>query len=325
MSEYRREAKVARSNDIGGTAVWGVAVLVVVTLLSVEGCGRSSPGPSVRSSVPPIRVGVGTSLSRPPTPEQVAERLIEAARVPPGAVDATTAPTRSLQSPPSAPAVTGLIVQSRWWRINRPQRAAYAWLAHHQIPGLTQEASGSSSGPALSDQEMNDDFASRQIPLSVNSAILSIAVAPLSAHTSAIGAYALVVRQPLRRASENVPFSVNSVSVVARRNVSSSGRPISASNTVTGAGARTFVHDFDQLSVNPPGARSCPLSMQTESATFRSAGHTWVATTGICVGVNVSLDGQDLPTLNTSAPFNRDMREALGHRLDKNRAQLPSR
>ena len=307
--------------------------LVVLGIAAVlaAGCGSGSVAGSVSGGHPssaPVTAGAGGVASfganppRPPTPLQVAQQLATAAAVPATAVASGSAPATSLQSPPSAPEVSGRIIESRWWRINEPWKTAYSWVAHHQNPDLKQEASGSSGGPQPSDLEMYDDFASHDIPLSVNSATLSIAVVPLSATTSAIGAYAIVVKQPLRQPSELVPFSADPVTVSAQSNQAGT-MPPNRQRTINGPAAQTFVRDFDQLSIDPIGAHTCPLARESESATFRSGGHTWIATVGLCVGVSVTLDGHGLPLLNTSTPFNRDLRHALGVRPGTNLANIP--
>lgn len=295
-----------------GMKGWCGRLIALAVAVAVAGCGSTSLGVSHSH-----RVGTAAKnelpLRHPLTPDQVARELINAARAPSGAVRSTTAPTKSLQNPPDLPEVSGVTVVHRWWRIAMPWHAAYAWVARHQPAFLSSGSSGASSGPALTNNEQNIDFTPPEVPQSVNSAILTIAVAPLTAHSSAIGAYAVVVRQPSRPAIENVPLTVKTVDVDARRNAGNPGNgPIISQRTVTGLEAETLVRDFDELSVDPPGVTSCPLSMETESATFRADGHTWVATTGICVGVDVSLDGQPLATLDTSMRFSRDLHSALG-------------
>jgi hypothetical protein len=252
---------------------------------------------------------------RPLTPEQLAQQLENAAQVPAGAVRSQTAPTQGLRYPPDRPAIPGDVVRYRWWRIAMPWRAAYSWAALHQAAFLSGTSS-SSSGPALTDNEKSAAFTPQEVPLSVNSATLTIAVVPLTATTSAIGAYAVVVRQPLRPAVENVPLTVNTVAVAAQRTNGNPGSgPIISNRTITGSQAQTLVRDFDELSVDPMEQTNCPLSRETESATFRADGHVWVATTGICVGAHVTVDGNPVATLNTSQPFNRDLRAALDVKL----------
>jgi hypothetical protein len=295
------------------TVSYGRLIAIAATL-AVAGC--ASNGASTDHSQ-----GGGTNLTsdhrvlHPLTPEQLAQGLSNAAHVPSRAVSSATAPTPGLRYPPGRLGAAGVIVRYRWWRVAMPAGAAYSWVAHHQAAFLSRESSGSSSGPAVTDNEQNADFTPPQVPLSVNSATLTMAVAPLTATTSAIGAYAVVVPQPPRPAVENVPLTVNTVSVVTQPTNGNPGSGMTGRRTLTGPEAQTLVRDFDELSVFPSGRVPCPLSPMSESATFRANGHVWVATTGLCVGANVTLDGHPLATLNTSQPFIRDLRAALSHEV----------
>lgn len=248
------------------------------------------------------------------SPAAMAGRLLSVARVPADADRSTSSPTRVLDRPPERPTVDGLVVRSRWWRVHLPFAQAYAWISHHQPAALSSIGSSASSGPHEGDRERDADFAPPALPATVNSAELSIAVAPLSATVSAIGVYAVVVRQPARLRAEDVPTSVDRVTVITRRTV---GEPdagqILGRKTLTGTAARRLVLDFDALRVQPPGEQfSCPAFFVTQTALFTVGTHHWSATTGRCIGVDVTLDGRPLPVLDAGAHFSRDMRAAYG-------------
>jgi len=205
----------------------------------------------------------------------------------------------------------------RWWRIDRSWRSTYAWLDHHQSRTLTATGSGSSGGPGPNDFEQAADFRPRTMPKTVNSAELSVAVAPLGPDATAIGAFVTVVPQPSRQAVEDVPLSVDTVTVITRRNTGGDGDgSVLGRKTLTGAAAARLVRDFDSLTVQPPGqVTPCPLALVTQTAIFRSGNRIWVATAGVCIGVQVTLNGHHLPTLDQSAAFGRDLRAAYGHRF----------
>jgi hypothetical protein len=294
----------------------GSASRLLIVAFAVLAAGCASAGPKYSTGAPTI----ATQHAKPAhvqTAGELAEQLLGKARVPPGAVRSARPPTRSLSSPPEDPIVSGLVVKYRWWRIDMPLDATYAWISRHQSAGVSSIGSSSSGGPSRNDVEQDADFAPPTLPRTVNSARLSIAVTPLTATISAIGAYAVVVQQPPRRQIEDAPATIDSVMVITRR---TSGEPDGGQTlgrtTVTGAAARQLVRDFDALTVQPPGQQfSCPLSFVTQTAIFRSGGHVWTATTGVCIGVGVSLDGQKLPTLDASNSFTRDLRAAYGHRF----------
>jgi hypothetical protein len=291
-------------------------VLVATTALLAAGCATTSAGHPSNGHVTSVAPAQATHVS---TPADVAQRLLDGARVPPGAVLSAKPPIRSMASPPEGLVVDGLVVKHRWWRINLPLAAAYAWVAHHQSADLSSIGSSSSGGPQLTDIEHDADFAPPQLPKTVNSAHLSMEVAPLTAQISAIGAYAVVVRQPVRQQIEDVPATVDSVTVLTRK---TSGEPdagqLLGRRVLTGAAAQKITRDFDALSVQPPGEQfSCPLSFITQTAMFRAGDHTWTATSGVCIGVGVSLDGHRLATLDGSNAFSRDLRAAYGHRFPR--------
>jgi hypothetical protein len=289
----------------------GSAAILASTLLAA-GCASGSTGSSDR----PADVGPA-SASRMTSPGAIARELLDRAQVPGGATRAGQSPTSTLTDPPDQPSASGLIVRIHWWRVNESWNAVYAWISSHQSPGLSSIGSSSSSGPALTDRERAADFAMKGLPSNVNTAQLSIAVAPLTAHTSAIGAYAIVIPQPPRQHIEIVPLTVDQVTVITRR---TSGEPdadqLLGRRVVTGAAAQRLVRDFDALEVQPPGEQfSCPMSFITQTAIFRSGSHVWAATSGVCIGIAVNLDGHALPTLSTSDAFSRDLRAAYGHRF----------
>jgi hypothetical protein len=289
---------------------------VALAALLVAGCGSAAVDHSQHS----VFTGSGVA-TRPQvqTPAELANQLLNEARVPANAVRSATPPTKSLRQPPEGFGGSGIVARYRWWRINLPLAAAYSWIAHHQSASLSSAGSSSSSGPTSGDLEQDADFAPPHLPSSANSALLSIAVVPLTARTSAIGAYAVVVRQPARTVSEDVPATVDSVTVITRR---TTGEPdagqVLGRTTVTGASARRLVHDFDALTVQPPGEHfSCPMSFVTQTAIFSAGSHQWTATAGVCVGITVNLDGHQLPTLDSSAAFTHDLRAAYGHRFPR--------
>jgi hypothetical protein len=284
--------------------------------MAVAGCGTAAihhPDAGRSADVGPA------TPAHVQTPGELANELLDEARVPSGAVPSATPPTRALSHPPELLEVSGVVARYRWWRINQPLAATYSWVARHQSAGLSSAGSSSTGGPGPADVENDADFVPPHLPTSANSALLSIAVVPLTAQTSAIGAYAVVVRQPTRAAIEDVPSNADRVTVITRR---TTGAPdagqILGRTTLTGAAAQGLVHDFNALTVQPPGEHfSCPMSFVTQTAIFRSGTHQWVATAGVCVGIGVNLNGRQLPTLDSSAAFTHDLRSAFGHRFPR--------
>lgn len=290
--------------------------LTVAAALLVAGCASTGANHASNASLAAVAPATAVDIE---TPAEVAQHLLDEARVPPGAVQTKQPLIKILRQPPDRPGASGLIVLYRWWRINEPLATAYAWVLHHQSPALPSAGSSSSSGPMLGDQENAADFAPLTFPATVNTAQLSIAVAPVTAQISAIGAYAVIIRQPPRPQIENVPPTVDTVTVITRRTTGQpDGGSVLGRTTLTGAAAQRLVRDFDALKVQPPGEQfSCPMSFVTQTASFRAGTHVWSATVGVCIGVDVNLNGHQLPTLDSSNSFTHDLHAAFGHRFPK--------
>jgi hypothetical protein len=297
------------------------AVSTMAVIALAAGCGAATSdkagGPATATdashstpatSAPPVHP--------PPSPEQVATRLLNRVRVPTAAVVSQRAPTRMLANPPDGPGGANSVIRRHWWRISAPWTSVYGWISQHQPGGLASMGSTASSGPAPGDDERAVDLMLRHVPATVNSADLSIAVVPLSSHTSAIGAFATVVPQPRRPAAEDVPLPVDSVVVTTSR---TTGLPDGGQTLVrrrlSDPAATRLVRDFDALRVQPPGEMfSCPLILITQTVSIQSGGHRWWVTDESCGGLQVSRDGIRLPPLQVSPAFGRDLQSAYGKR-----------
>jgi hypothetical protein len=286
-------------------------LLVATAALCLAGCASTSAGNGSAASL----TGANTSADQATTPASLAQSLLAETRVPTGAVGSSTAPVKVLQQSPYEIRADGLVVRETWWTINESAAKAYAWVSHHQLASLSNAGSGSSSGPGERNRESAVNFVPPHLPPSVNSAQLSIAVAPMTAHTSAIGAYALVIPQPPRSKTEDVPTTVDRVTVITRRVAGQQdGGSILGRKTVTGAAARKLVRDFNALKVQPPGeVFPCPMTVVTQTAIFRQGSQVWQATDGVCIGVQVTLNGHQQPTLDGSGSFSHDLHAAYGH------------
>jgi hypothetical protein len=286
-------------------------LLVATAALCLAGCASTSAGNGSAAGL----TGANTSADQATTPASLAQSLLAETRVPTGAVSSSTAPVKVLRQSPYETRADGLIVRETWWTINESAAKAYAWVSHHQSSSLKNSGSGSSSGPGSANQESAVDFTPPHLPATVNSAQLSIAVSPMTAHTSAIGAYALVIPQPPRSKTEDVPTTVDRVTVITRRTTGQQdGGSVLGRDTVTGAAARKLVRDFNALKVQPPGeVFPCPMSTVSQTAIFRDGSQVWRATDGVCIGVAVTLNGHQQPTLDGSGSFSHDLQAAYGH------------
>jgi hypothetical protein len=305
-----------------------LATLGAFAVLAAVGCSTSASSGGNPPGAPSA-VGTGASLRHPLTPEQVAAELVAGARVPPAATEVDSAPTRTLQTAPSTPAASGRIERMRWWRVDRPINEVYAEIARRQSPDLAYDSSSDTNGPSLADQVKSASYTFHHVPLSVNSASFSISVAPLTETTSAIGAYAVVIKQPPRPVSENVPVTVDEVTIETAVgptvDYASPGPALPAAVTVADARAQQIVSDFNELRTRPQSVGSCPMALRTHSATFAYDGHTLIATLGICNAVTVTLDGSRLPTLDATPMFTHDIGGVLRHQPVTTNRRLPGR
>jgi hypothetical protein len=73
-----------------------------------------------------------------------------------------------------------------------------------------------------------------------------------------------------------------------------------------------LIRDVNALRVQPPlGARSCPLQLVANRATFSIDGHTWRVVDSVCGADQVTCDGHRLPDLVPGKEFSADLRADL--------------
>jgi hypothetical protein len=107
----------------------------------------------------------------------------------------------------------------------------------------------------------------------------------------------------IRPSREHVPGSVHQARLSYRKEPF---QPVSKRNTVTGHAAHSLVKAFNALAVEPPSRLQCQIAGgPSDSVTFRTKSHTWVAKESACSNVVVSRDGKALPTLIGSAKWER--------------------
>jgi hypothetical protein len=316
---------------IGTRSRW-LAALGTSAVLAAAGCSAASSNGGETSSPPAAQntVGPGTSLRHQVTPVQVAAELVAGARVPSDATEVPTSPIPSLDTPPNQAGVPSQrIERMRWWQIDRPLDEVYAAISDHQSPDLHPQQSGSTNSSVSSEVEKDAEFTFRRVPLSIHSATFAIAVAPLTESTSAIGAYAVVIEQPTRGANETLPATLHQLQLgeaVSPALNSSPPGPQLPTVAVTGSQAQQIVMDFNELRVRPEGVTTpCPIPARTKTATFAYVGHTLAARLGACNTVSVTLDGNQLSTLNSTPAFVRDVNQSLSHKPITSIRRVPGR
>jgi hypothetical protein len=107
----------------------------------------------------------------------------------------------------------------------------------------------------------------------------------------------------IRPSRERVPGSVHHARLTYRKEPF---QPVSKRNTVSGRTAASLVKAFNALTVEPASRLQCLIAGgPSDSVTFRTTSHTWVAKESACSNVVVSRDGKLLPTLIGSAKWER--------------------
>jgi hypothetical protein len=164
-----------------------LAITLTVGLLAA-GCAASRPRPS--SPLPSTSATAPTVADNKRAAEQEAKRLLTLMRVPAGATALDAAPP-SLPGPSMGPPTTdSLASDARFWRVNLAFADALAWVRAHPPAGLNQFSSYTAGrAPELSSGYGYDEPDSN----AWMNARLEVAVAPLTAHASAIRADGLVI------------------------------------------------------------------------------------------------------------------------------------
>jgi hypothetical protein len=187
------------------------------------------------------------------------------------------------------------VERRQFWTSSEPVNATFAALKA-QLTGRTV----SSGGPPRRSREV--DIEQHNLPATIADADLVIRVVDTGNGHSAVGAYALVLAQPVRPAAEHVPLSVQTVQLVDVKASPLGGGVTRHRPTVGGPEARLLVLEFDALKREPPGlAYAVVGSLEAITATFRSGGHRWQA--GLSDPVMVTLDGHPLPELTYDKAF----------------------
>lgn len=192
----------------------------------------------------------------------------------------------------------GTIVRKRWWTVDESRDTAYDEISA-QTPAGTRR-----TGTNHADGVKGVYYDPRRIPGSVYTATLIVEVVALNHSQSAVGAFAVVVRQPKRHRRENVkPHSLRAVHLVHETYPSGD---VLRRRTVTGQRAARLARVFNRMSVIPAHRQGCPMSRGTTTIVkFLGRHHTWVVSP-FCgapqiAAYDVQRDGQVLPWLGASS------------------------
>jgi hypothetical protein len=232
-----------------------------------------------------------------------AERLLRRAPTTASETRVASPPSTSLRSAPETTGGRTVISRRRFWSSSRPLAATLRALKRRAPHGLMLTFGGATTdrGRVI---ERDAEILPPHLPPTLASAVLQIEVVPDGHGRSAVGAYTQVVPQPIRHSREFVPLAVMTVRLATITQPHS----VTARRTVDGRAAYRLIREFNALRVQPPfGARSCPLQLVANTATFRIDGHAWRVEDSICGSDVVTRDGHRLPDLVPGSEFSRDL------------------
>jgi hypothetical protein len=286
---------------------------LVAIPLAVAACGAATSSSSSTSHQVTVRHAPGAGV----TARSYGDRLLAAVHVPAGAQPATEAPAQVLDSPPQTPSFAETpVVAKRFWTVGDSAQATSTWLRQHRPAGRLDSAGSSTATRPTRSQTWFMGYRAANLPGSLAAGYLYLAVVATGPHTSAIGAYAVTLRQPQRPADERVPLQ--GTRVVIHWALAVGGTP--ALKTLAGSAASRLVRDFDALRVDAGGTVMCPMipSRQADiTVDFTNSRRVWQATIPSCPAIKVTTktggSSTSLPPLAFGNPFLNDVKGYTGY------------
>jgi hypothetical protein len=250
-----------------------------------------------------------TSHSAPDTVRDYARHLLAGVNVPPGSAVAGHAPSKALESLPESPSLSKTpVVLSRYWTIDQQVSDVHAWLeAHRPGGGLVASGSGMASTPPAPYISYRVD----DLPGRIGAAYVYVQAISTGPTSSAIGAWAVALRQPARPEAEVVP--VHGTTAVISWSLAIGGTPVL--KKLDGAAAEQLVRAFNALRVDVGGKVFCPMIPTRYGdvlVKFQADGHTWKVDIPACPDIRVTRDGDSLPNLAFGDRFMHDVRSYTG-------------
>ncbi|MDX6212174.1 MAG: hypothetical protein QOF82_1261 [Frankiales bacterium] len=293
--------------------VLGVAAAVVMT-----GCGQASvtaggghaadsastapasgsrvapPTPSplaapVSPTVPSVPSVASGEVHTRAAAQARADADLASVRVPPGAVEVSSAPDARLAQPFAMSSGTTQVDATRWFTVPGTRSAVEAFFTAHPPVGWTPWGKGTSG--TLNDPQLlvGLTFGSGHDELSVD--------LMQSAGTTDVRIDAQVTWIPPKDRYDSVPGSASSVKLAYDGGLQQPGRPKPRQKTVTltGGDLARLAKAIDALDVEPPSAHGCPMDDGEHAVlSMQADGHdvTYDIALSGCQGVAVSVDGQ---------------------------------
>ncbi|MBE7189152.1 hypothetical protein, partial [Jatrophihabitans endophyticus] len=184
------------------------------------------------------------------------DRLLGEVRLPSGARQRSSAPTRALRRPAETQASTNLVDHHHWWTTHRSVHAVLTYVRHHAARGLHLEATGSSFGPH--GQTVHDVlFAHRATRYAYGPEVDVEAVR--TATGSAVRADAQAVWLPRRPASSFVRHATSARVVVVRHASYPGAHRLPTVRRTLGAHRTARLETvLNQQTTTPPVTFACP-------------------------------------------------------------------
>jgi hypothetical protein len=303
-------AATVRAATVRAATVRAATVLAGTVLLAT-GCaaggaggladqgGPGSAGGQVKTLVASGAAAGPATITRPQA-EALGRTLLARAVLPAGATASHGRPPAALAQPPSTGMGRPAADLHRLWTVAEPMGSLYRFWSGRVPAGMAWNGSGQSSDHGTITEEWVG-YAPKRLPAGVNTASLTMSVAPAGAGRSVIRADVQVIWYPPRSAAEYIPPGTRAVTITA---TTAGPRPRTVTKTITSPSAvRRLAAMLNDVYAMPRGeVFSCPAELATYRLAFaKSAGTApfLVATDTICPGVQITAGGHGQPELQT--------------------------
>jgi len=278
-------------------AAMAALATAAVAVTMVAGCGTSRAGEPGTAPAPRAAQG-GPVAGSARQAQRLAGELLSHLTLPAGARRVPWHPPPALQQTQIALGVTHQADVRRLWQVPMSLHGLAGYLRAHRPAGLPFQGFGQvrSGGQIYSE---NTTFFLRPVPAGIQSAQLTLEIAPAGRNLSTLRADGEVIWYPPRSAAEYlVPTRFRAVTVPAG---SFTRTPHTVRRTFTSPSVIARLARFlNSLPATPGGLTGCPMVTATYAVTFRhSAGaHPYLtASVNGCGTVGIVVNGQTQPAL----------------------------
>ena len=259
-------------------------------------------------------IAVANGPTNPRTARAVAQRILAALRLPPGAQQSDSDPSGSkLAKPATYPATPDLVDLHQFWRVPGDLRSVFDWIESHPPAGSAgQEGGAMGNRGGIVAQYVGYSFLPPRRGGAPAETLLFTGVRARGGG-AAVRVDAQVVWLLKRPASERIPGGVRSITVTERR---STGSPSGPWTVTDSARVRDAVAMVNRLPAAQPGPVACPNDSGPWVTLVFSTPRERLATAyvdgGGCGFVPLWIGGHRRHALQGSPSLIRSLSSALG-------------